>query len=1013
MSTAAVREVVRQIAQDDPPSDAALLTQYTRNRDHEAFAELLHRHGPVVLGVCRRLLANRQDAEDAFQAVFLILARKAASVRPAGMVGNWLYGVAVRTANKAKVAAARRWRREMATAMAPVSREHERPEDSLQRAELRAAIDQELGRLPDHLRAAVVLCDLGGKTRSEAARDLACPEGTIAARLHRARKLLAERFVKRGIALPAAGLTAVLTPEIGSAAVPSELARTTLVAAASFARNATSAISPTVEALAEGVIRTMTNGNLKLVLTAVLVSGLLTGGILWAADRSKNGPPATDPNTTTEVVGLRAIADPPTKPTPASGYVTDVRFSPGGKLFGVVAGGTVTVSVTDFMAQQAGFGPVLMTVPGEAAAFSPDGTTLIVMGPKAVTFHDILTRTVKSYPRPKTNLGWHLVSFSPDGKRYAAHFGSTVRVYDTETGFEPIRLDNQHEPPANTALSATTGMQLLWSANGKQVVAVGVLVRETTMGAAAWDAETGKRLHAFEADFTDGPKSIAFSPDGTVLAVALKHRAVLYDAATFKELRKVHTLGTLSVIGFTPDGLIALGGEVELADGKDPPTYIRRNSVRIEDERKPYGGSSVIDMDTEVNKTALPLSAMAFSPDGKRLVTGTGFPAFGQKVPADAPKVGEVKVWNLSELAAAPGSWKEQKVLEHSGFLVGSTTYSPDGKSLIVGGTDGHVRAYETANLKQLWEHKNGGGKLAAVAFAPDGKTIAATFVAAGKQGVQLLDAATGKAGEILEEEGALRDWPEPLAVAFFPDVFIPGDGGDTFRKVIYGNIREYVVKSWIVRSAKPSTIKSSTVAAGKEPVDRFAIPLAVDPAGNRVLVTGPIDKDTGKNVLWVWSAGSGVANQVLEGHKAAVVSAAWSADGKKIITGDASGIVIVWDGEKFKEKSRLDLVGRVAALAVSGDGKRVAAAAVRKPKDEWESAYLEEIFVWDAASPAKKPKAISSHASGGPFRGVASVSFAPDAKTLVSGFCNFDHLTKLGELRGRVRVFTIEAEAH
>src|SRR5207253_7191697 len=134
---------------------------------------------------------------------------------------GWLYGVALRTARKAKVAAARRWRREMASAEA--SRERRRPESlpesALERSELRAIIDDELGRLPPRLREAVVLCDLGGKPRSEAARELDCPEGTVAARLMRARRLLADRLTRRGVALPAAGLAAVLTPEFASAAV--------------------------------------------------------------------------------------------------------------------------------------------------------------------------------------------------------------------------------------------------------------------------------------------------------------------------------------------------------------------------------------------------------------------------------------------------------------------------------------------------------------------------------------------------------------------------------------------------------------------------------------------------------------------------------------------------------------------------------------------------------------------------------------------------------------------------
>src|SRR5687768_13787292 len=127
MSTAAVRGMVRQLglvdAAGEPPTDAALLTRFVQQRDEAAFAELLRRHGPVVLGVCRRILLDPHDADDAFQAVFLVLARKAGAVRPPGMVGSWLYGVAVRTAKKARVAAARRWRREMASATAHASRQ--------------------------------------------------------------------------------------------------------------------------------------------------------------------------------------------------------------------------------------------------------------------------------------------------------------------------------------------------------------------------------------------------------------------------------------------------------------------------------------------------------------------------------------------------------------------------------------------------------------------------------------------------------------------------------------------------------------------------------------------------------------------------------------------------------------------------------------------------------------------------------------------------------------------------
>src|SRR5437764_497610 len=140
MSTAAVRGVVRQLglADADPPSDAALLTRYARQADPAAFAELLRRHGPAVLGVCRRVLGDPHAADDAFQATFLVLAVKAGAVCPPGSVGGWLYGVAVNVARKAKLAAARRWRREMVAAARDLASRGCEPPESADRADLRA-----------------------------------------------------------------------------------------------------------------------------------------------------------------------------------------------------------------------------------------------------------------------------------------------------------------------------------------------------------------------------------------------------------------------------------------------------------------------------------------------------------------------------------------------------------------------------------------------------------------------------------------------------------------------------------------------------------------------------------------------------------------------------------------------------------------------------------------------------------------------------------------------------------
>ena len=156
-----------------------------------------------------------------------------------------------------------------------------------------------------------------------------------------------------------------------------------------------------------------------------------------------------------------------------------------------------------------------------------------------------------------------------------------------------------------------------------------------------------------------------------------------------------------------------------------------------------------------------------------------GLFAAGNLWPADpaGPMPLPAKVTVEQPAPKAPrGPWREAKVIDLTGWLAGSVAYAPDGKSLFVGGTDGHVRAYETATWKQLWEYK-GSGRLAALAVVPDGKTVAATFKDGASSGVRLLDAATGKAGDTLEEQNALKDWPEPLAAGFFPDMPVAARG--------------------------------------------------------------------------------------------------------------------------------------------------------------------------------------------------------------------------------------------
>ncbi len=292
------RQLLRVVLGTSDVSDSDLLARFVASRDEEAFGEIVRRHGPMVLAACRRVTGRPHDADDAFQAAFLVLARRAAHLSRPELLANWLYGVACRTALEARAA-----RRRVEEHVVPAAPEPAAPSlpDPGDMTELRRVIDEELAKLPDKYRTAVVLCDLEGLPRAAAATQLGIPEGTLSSRLAHARKVLAERLTRRGVTASATTLATALGRDLMAVAVPFNLMYTTVHTAVRFAPGG--AVSPAVSSLVDGVLKTMLVTRLRQTFgIGLLACGLIgVGGALAQQLRTTlpadpDAPPAAPVN---------------------------------------------------------------------------------------------------------------------------------------------------------------------------------------------------------------------------------------------------------------------------------------------------------------------------------------------------------------------------------------------------------------------------------------------------------------------------------------------------------------------------------------------------------------------------------------------------------------------------------------------------------------------------------------------------------------------------------------------
>jgi RNA polymerase sigma factor (sigma-70 family) len=360
------------------------------------------------------------------------------------------------------------------------------------------------------------------------------------------------------------------------------------------------------------------------------------------------------------------------------------------------------------------------------------------------------------------------------------------------------------------------------------------------------------------------------------------------------------------------------------------------------------------------------------------------------------------------EAAKVGTMWRELFSTETDDHLPVSVVFSPDGKWVLTGDVSGEVTALIVPSEAPSyhWRSKVGGSH-PAVAYSADQKHVYATTA----DGVLILDAATGAhVGRINAPDS------NPIAIGVFPKKSV-GDNV-TQLQIVFGNARGYFVKTWVDGAKLPDaagTIETSTVAKGAQPADMAAVPLAVDPKGRSAIMTGPRDATgevagvKGKNVLWAYVCGDhsegSPGNRVMVGHTATVVAAAWSRDGATAVTGDAVGRVILWDAKTMKESRRVELGGRVLAVAISDDGIHTAASVRAR--------HGSEVYAWETAKPAKGMKPIYTEQGDFGSDPYASLAFSSDGKRLAG--CALDKKWLQLERRtlpgGKIHVWELAAE--
>jgi RNA polymerase sigma factor (sigma-70 family) len=962
----ALRRMLRLVGGRDSPglTDGELLRRFAVEHDEAAFETLLWRHGPMVLSTCRRLLGQLADAEDAFQAVFLVLCRKAGSITNRQSVGSWLYKVAYRICLRARAAAGRHSAAGLEAVVEP-----EAAGPAFQLPDLAGILDEELNRLPEKYRSPLVLHYLQGKTVEQTAQGLGWRSGTVSGRLARGKELLRARLVRRGVTLTIGTVAGALGRDAVAGALPPALVRAAIRAALLFAASQTlvagSAVSPRAAALARSALRSLALNRLQLVLGMVLgfVAVALGAGVVLLPSRSGDRPRLEASRAGTDAPGelvARLDADGDPLPQGAVLRLGSARLRHAGRLESLfysadgstlIAAGNGVIRTWDARTWQPRTSNVHRSLFFRSLmAVSPDGQILARDG--ATTPADVLPHKIVLAPLAGDavlhslevpTVGVLSLAFSKDGKYLAAvgYHWNRILFWSVATGQEVRRFDLTQWRVAETSVVFSADLKFLAGIDG------GLTPR-------LWDLSTAQERPLL-LPTKSGVDRFAFSANGQVLACGHGGNGVsLCDVRNGKLIRTLHARDSkppsplsqsFPQLAISPDGKVAASvdtegtirlwdtraseAEVVLQPGKREPRHARL-AFSPDGSTLAVAGQDEIRLWDVDSRRRLPVTAepdlgscfAAVSPDGSTIATAGG------------PR--QVFLWDAR-------TGQQIASLDVSGTYV---AFSPDSARLVVGDTVNHSlydlrtrkritrwrcggtlspdqrilatppclwqaedRSTEGRSSRPLWQAPDG-GRLAV--FSPDGSTIA--WALAGKLGwprlparlppaqhtewrlVTLRDTQTG------EERGRIHCPAACSAIALSPD-------GRTVAVAGLNYIQLWDIESQQMvheLERKPEDLyrfgydprPEDRFGSNRRPEDRFGSsrkpeqcfrPIAFSHDSKILAAAG----DNHSICLWDTATGRPLGN--LSGHLGRIVSLAFTPDGK-LVSGSEDTTALVWD---------------------------------------------------------------------------------------------------------------------